>query len=81
ATTWFSISSVSTVRVSPPRCTVMVAGPMVSRIVAIDGRDTPDWNAVNAAIRETIGPATITVQRGGETLTVDTELIENQVVA
>ncbi|RCV48733.1 site-2 protease family protein, partial [Marinitenerispora sediminis] len=32
-------------------------------------------------IRETIGPATITVQRGGETLTVDTELIENQVVA
>ncbi|MFC7329483.1 M50 family metallopeptidase [Marinactinospora rubrisoli] len=51
------------------------------RIVAINGEETPDWNAVNTAIRETIGPATFTVERDGRTLTLDVELIENQVVA
>ncbi|MBV2365839.1 M50 family metallopeptidase [Streptomonospora nanhaiensis] len=51
------------------------------RIVAVDGEPTPDWEAANVAIRESMGPTEITLERGGDTRTVTADIIENQVVA
>ncbi|SKA38184.1 RIP metalloprotease RseP [Marinactinospora thermotolerans DSM 45154] len=51
------------------------------RIVAIDGQETPTWQAVSSEIRDTIGPATITVERDGERIDLSANLIENRVVA
>ncbi|MDA0562757.1 site-2 protease family protein [Streptomonospora sp. S1-112] len=51
------------------------------RIVAVDGESTPDWETANVAIRESMGPTEITLERGGDTRTVTAEIIENQVVA
>ncbi len=51
------------------------------RIVEVDGEPTPDWAAANTAIRESMGPTEVTVERGGETVTLTADLIENQVVA
>jgi membrane-associated protease RseP (regulator of RpoE activity) len=50
------------------------------RIVAFDGVPVDDWGALQARIRDTIGQATITVERGGETRTLRTDLVENRVV-
>ncbi|MEY9213429.1 site-2 protease family protein [Thermobifida halotolerans] len=49
-------------------------------IVAVNGRPTPDWEAVQAAIRAHVGPGTVQVVRDGEELTLTAEFIENQVV-
>ncbi|QBI55627.1 M50 family metallopeptidase [Streptomonospora litoralis] len=50
-------------------------------IVGLAGEPTPDWYAVNVAIREHIGPTQMTIERDGETRTLTVDLIENQVVA
>ncbi|MBI0299131.1 site-2 protease family protein [Streptomyces sp. PRKS01-29] len=49
------------------------------KIVAFNGHRTPDWGALQQDIRETTGPATITVERDGVRKTLHANLIENQV--
>jgi membrane-associated protease RseP (regulator of RpoE activity) len=51
------------------------------RIVAFDGRKVgdADWSALQKEIRDTIGPATLTVVRDGRTVTLHADLIENKV--
>ncbi|MFE2181641.1 M50 family metallopeptidase [Streptomyces sp. NPDC059455] len=49
------------------------------KIVAFNGHPTPDWGALQEDIRETTGPATITVERDGVRKTLHANLIENQV--
>ncbi|GAA1899159.1 site-2 protease family protein [Streptomyces sodiiphilus] len=48
-------------------------------IVAFNGEPVDDWGTLQARIRETVGPATLTVERDGETLVLHADLIENQV--
>lgn len=48
-------------------------------IVAFDGEPVSDWNTLQERIRDTIGPATITVERDGQTRELHANLIENQV--
>ncbi|MBB0244565.1 M50 family metallopeptidase [Streptomyces alkaliphilus] len=50
-------------------------------IVAFDGEPVEDWSTLQARIRDTIGPATVTVEREGETLDLRATLIPNQVAA
>ncbi|MFF8833568.1 M50 family metallopeptidase [Streptomyces sp. NPDC015131] len=50
------------------------------RIVAFDGRPVDDWGTLSQRIRETIGPADLTVVRDGERLTLHPTLIKNEVV-
>ncbi|MET9608601.1 site-2 protease family protein [Streptomyces sp. NPDC006512] len=49
------------------------------RIVAFDGRAVADWSALQKQIRDTVGPATVTVVRDGRELTLPVDLIENKV--
>ncbi|GAA1577254.1 M50 family metallopeptidase [Streptomyces globosus] len=49
------------------------------RIVAFNGRAVTDWSVLQQRIRDTIGPATVTVERGGQRLTLPVTLIENKV--
>jgi membrane-associated protease RseP (regulator of RpoE activity) len=53
------------------------------RIVAFDGKpvDDAEWSALQKDIRNTIGPATLTVVRDGKPLTLHADLIENKVAA
>lgn len=49
------------------------------KIVAFNGHRTPDWGTLQQDIRQTTGPATITVERDGVRKTLRASLIENQV--
>ncbi|WP_137979796.1 site-2 protease family protein [Streptomyces violaceusniger] len=49
------------------------------KIVAFNGHRTPDWGTLQQDIRETTGPATITVERDGVRKTLHANLIKNQV--
>lgn len=51
------------------------------RIVAFDGKqvDDADWSGLQKEIRDTIGPATLTVVRDGKAVTLHASLIENKV--
>jgi membrane-associated protease RseP (regulator of RpoE activity) len=49
------------------------------KIVAFDGKPVDDWATLSTRIRETIGPATITVERGGTEQVLQATLIENTV--
>ncbi|MEC4020665.1 M50 family metallopeptidase [Streptomyces sp. H27-D2] len=49
------------------------------KIVAFNGEAVPDWDALQKDIRDTIGPATITVERKGETKVLHANLIKNEV--
>ncbi|EXU69126.1 MULTISPECIES: M50 family metallopeptidase [Streptomyces] len=49
------------------------------KIVAFNGHPTPDWGTLQQDIRETTGPATITVERDGVRKTLNANLIKNQV--
>ncbi|MET8681445.1 site-2 protease family protein [Streptomyces sp. NPDC004647] len=49
------------------------------KIVAFNGRPVEDWSALQGSIRDTIGPASITVERGGEAKTLRANLVKNQV--
>ncbi|MFD6434106.1 M50 family metallopeptidase [Streptomyces venezuelae] len=49
------------------------------KIVAFQGQSVDDWSALQSKIRETIGPATLTVERDGKRLDLHANLIRNQV--
>ncbi|MFI7278233.1 M50 family metallopeptidase [Streptomyces sp. NPDC049879] len=49
------------------------------RITAFDGEPVTEWGALQERIRDTVGPATITVERDGRSLDLRADLIENQV--
>ncbi|WP_052852087.1 M50 family metallopeptidase [Streptomyces avicenniae] len=49
------------------------------RIVAFDGEPVTEWSTLQERIRDTVGPATLTVERGDRTLDLRADLIENQV--
>ncbi|MET8686182.1 site-2 protease family protein [Streptomyces sp. NPDC004732] len=49
------------------------------KIVGFQGKSVDDWSALQSKIRETIGPATITVERDGKRLDLHATLIKNQV--
>ncbi|MEU9719395.1 site-2 protease family protein [Streptomyces sp. NPDC047976] len=49
------------------------------RIVAFNGKKVADWAALQKRIRDTVGPATVTVVRDGQQLSIPVDLIANQV--
>ncbi|MFJ4771791.1 M50 family metallopeptidase [Streptomyces uncialis] len=49
------------------------------KIVAFNGQEVQDWSALQSRIRDTIGPATITVERDGQRQDLQATLIKNQV--
>lgn len=62
--------------VSPAKAAGLKEG---DRIVAFDGQRVDDWATLSDRIRRTIGPATITVERGGQEVTLNAVLRENAV--
>ncbi|MFF6905276.1 M50 family metallopeptidase [Streptomyces sp. NPDC012389] len=66
----------STDPVSPAKAAGLQEG---DRIVAFDGQKVDDWATLSDRIRNTIGPATITVERGGQEVTLNAVLRENAV--
>ncbi|MFG3403922.1 M50 family metallopeptidase [Streptomyces sp. NPDC048142] len=62
--------------VSPAKAAGLQEG---DRIVAFDGREVDDWATLSERIRETIGPATLVVERDGKEVTLDAVLRENAV--
>ncbi|MFB8101264.1 MULTISPECIES: RIP metalloprotease [Streptomyces] len=62
--------------VSPAKAAGLKEG---DRIVAFDGQKVDDWATLSDRIRNTIGPATITVERGGQEVTLNAVLRENAV--
>ncbi|MEU8562796.1 site-2 protease family protein [Streptomyces cyaneofuscatus] len=66
----------ATDKVSPAKAAGLKEG---DKIVAFDGEKVDDWAALSDRIRKTIGPATITVERGGQELTLNAVLLKNDV--
>ncbi|MFI1868505.1 M50 family metallopeptidase [Streptomyces jumonjinensis] len=64
--------------VSPARLAGLRTG---DRIVAFNGKPVDDWAALSDRIRDTIGPATLTVERDGEKKVLHADLIQNTVAA
>ncbi|MEE1740695.1 site-2 protease family protein [Streptomyces sp. BE147] len=62
--------------VSPAQAAGLQKG---DRIVAFDGQRIDDWATLSDRIRGTIGPATLTVQRDGQEVTLHAVLRENAV--
>ncbi|MET9959769.1 site-2 protease family protein [Streptomyces sp. NPDC006326] len=62
--------------VAPAKAAGLRAG---DRITAFDGHKVTDWAALQKRIRDTVGPATVTVERDGQSLTLPVNLIENKV--
>ncbi|MFD8406810.1 M50 family metallopeptidase [Streptomyces anulatus] len=62
--------------VSPAKAAGLQEG---DRIVAFDGKKVDDWPTLSDRIRDTIGPATIVVERDGEEVTLNAVLRENAV--
>ncbi|MEV7115261.1 M50 family metallopeptidase [Streptomyces anulatus] len=62
--------------VSPAKAAGLQEG---DRIVAFDGKKVDDWATLSDRIRETIGPATIVVERDGKEVTLNAVLRENAV--
>ncbi|WP_017558730.1 M50 family metallopeptidase [Nocardiopsis baichengensis] len=50
-------------------------------IVGVGGERVAGWNDANVLIRESMGPTAFTVERGGEEVELEADLIENTVVA
>jgi membrane-associated protease RseP (regulator of RpoE activity) len=48
-------------------------------ILAFDGRRVTEWDDLQQRIRETVGPATLTVERDGEVRKLDAVLVKNKV--
>jgi membrane-associated protease RseP (regulator of RpoE activity) len=63
-------------KAAPAKAAGLKAG---DRIVAFDGKPVGDWTSLQNSIRDTIGPATITVERHGTRETLHANLIRNQV--
>ncbi|MFB7027991.1 MULTISPECIES: RIP metalloprotease [unclassified Streptomyces] len=49
------------------------------RIVAFNGTPVSDWDTLSDRIRDTIGPATVTVERAGQRIDLRPTLVTNQV--
>ncbi|AZK96819.1 MULTISPECIES: M50 family metallopeptidase [Streptomyces] len=62
--------------VSPARAAGLQTG---DRITAFNGTPVKDWATLSDRIRDTIGPATITVERGGQEVVLNATLRENMV--
>ncbi|MET9927067.1 MULTISPECIES: site-2 protease family protein [unclassified Streptomyces] len=62
--------------VSPAKAAGLQEG---DKIVAFGGQKVDDWATLSDRIRDTIGPATITVERGGQEVTLNAVLRENAV--
>ncbi|MFD3650751.1 M50 family metallopeptidase [Streptomyces cyaneofuscatus] len=62
--------------VSPAKAAGLQEG---DKIVAFGGQKVDDWATLSDRIRNTIGPATITVERGGQEVTLNAVLRENAV--
>ncbi|MGW4624644.1 M50 family metallopeptidase [Streptomyces rubiginosohelvolus] len=62
--------------VSPAKAAGLQEG---DKIVAFAGTEVDDWATLSDRIRETIGPATIVVERDGKQVTLDAVLRENAV--
>ncbi|NKY96885.1 M50 family metallopeptidase [Nocardiopsis alborubida] len=50
-------------------------------IVSVGGESTPDWSTANRQIREAMGGTEIVVERGGERLPLDVDIVENELPA
>ncbi|MFD1832960.1 M50 family metallopeptidase [Streptomyces desertarenae] len=48
-------------------------------IVAFDGKEVAEWGDLQQRIRDTIGPATVTVERDGERKVLHANLVKNEV--
>jgi membrane-associated protease RseP (regulator of RpoE activity) len=62
--------------VSPAEAAGLRAG---DKIIAFDGRKVDDWNTLSDKIRDTTGPATITVERDGTQKILNANLLSNTV--
>ncbi|MFI1934221.1 M50 family metallopeptidase [Streptomyces sp. NPDC020330] len=62
--------------VSPAKAAGLREG---DKIVAFDGKKVDDWATLSDRIRQTIGPATLVVERDGKEVTLDAVLRENAV--
>ncbi len=62
--------------VSPAQAAGLKEG---DKIVAFNGRPVDDWATLSSHIRETIGPATITVERDGQQQVLNATLAKNMV--
>ncbi|CAM5687770.1 RIP metalloprotease OS=Streptomyces alboniger OX=132473 GN=CP975_26230 PE=3 SV=1 [Streptomyces alboniger] len=63
-------------KAAPAKAAGLKAG---DNIVAFQGKPVDDWGTLQTKIRETIGPATITVERDGRNVDLHANLIRNQV--
>ncbi|GHJ36350.1 RIP metalloprotease [Streptomyces sp. TS71-3] len=63
-------------KAAPAKAAGLQAG---DKIVAVDGRPMKDWSTLQDTIRDTIGPASITVERHGDRQVLHADLIKNQV--
>ncbi|AXK36771.1 PDZ domain-containing protein [Streptomyces armeniacus] len=61
---------------SPAKAAGMRPG---DKIVAFNGEPVAEWDELQADIRDTIGPATLTVERDGQRKMLHADLVENQV--
>ncbi|MFD9169774.1 M50 family metallopeptidase [Streptomyces diastaticus] len=69
-----------TCRQSDPVSPAQAAGLQEGdKIVAFNGTPVDDWATLSERIRQTIGPATLTVERDGERTQLQATLIENRV--
>ncbi|MGW8540533.1 site-2 protease family protein [Streptomyces sp. A10(2020)] len=62
--------------VSPAKAAGLQEG---DKIVALNGAPVDDWATLSERIRQTIGPATLTVERDGARTQLEANLIENRV--
>ena len=70
-----------TCKTSDPVSPAQAAGLKVGdRIVAFNGQKIDEWSVLSDKIRDTIGPATITVQRDGQEKTLHAVLKKNAVL-
>lgn len=70
----------TTCRADDPESPAAVAGLRAGdTIVAFNGERVDEWSTLRDRIRDTVGEASLTVQRDGRTLTLHADLIENKV--
>jgi membrane-associated protease RseP (regulator of RpoE activity) len=50
-------------------------------VVAVNGQPTPTWQDLQTTIRESVGPATIEVERDGEVISLETEIVAHEIAA